>query len=106
ISTSGAISFRTKLHNFNLALGRRVSTVFLNPPSALRTTQTILECHSHMGRPKKEHDWSPKKRSHVLGLFDGGQHTIREISDITGIPKSTVGEIKTRNNAKTKFNRG
>jgi len=59
-----------------------------------------------MGRPKKEHDWSPKKRSHVLGLIDGGRHTIREISDITGIPKSTVGDIKTRNIATTKFKRG
>ena len=59
-----------------------------------------------MGQPKKEHDWSPKKRSRVLGLFDGGQHTIHEISDITGIPKSTVGEIKTCNIATTKFKSG
>ena len=59
-----------------------------------------------MGRPKKEPDWSPKKRSHVLGLIDSRRHTIREISDITGIPKSTVGDIKTRNIATTKFKRG
>src|SRR5579871_4880446 len=59
-----------------------------------------------MGRPKKEHDWSPKKRSRVLGLIDGGRHTIREISDITGISKSTVGEIKTRNIATSKFKCG
>jgi Transposase len=56
-----------------------------------------------MGRPKKEHDWIPKKRSRVLGLLDGERHTIREISDITGIPKSTVGDIKVRNIPTTKF---
>jgi hypothetical protein len=59
-----------------------------------------------MGKPKKKHDWSPKKRSRVLGLIDGGRHTIREISDIVGIPKSTVGDIKTRNIATTKFKCG
>ena len=58
-----------------------------------------------MGRPRKEHDWSPKKRSRVLGLINGKRHTIREISDITKIPKSTVGDIKTRNIATTRFKR-
>ena len=41
-----------------------------------------------------------------MGLFDCGRHTIREISDITGIPKSTVGDIKTQNISTTKFKRG
>ena len=52
--------------------------------------------------PKKKFDWSPKKRSRVLALIDGGRHSIREIGDIIGIPKSTVHDIKTRNVATTK----
>jgi transposase len=59
-----------------------------------------------MGKPKKKFDWSPKKRSRVLGLVDGGRHSVREISNITGIPKSTVQDIKTRQIAKTKFKLG
>ena len=41
-----------------------------------------------------------------MSLLDGGRHTIREISDITGIPKSTVGDIKVRNIPTTKFKHG
>ena len=59
-----------------------------------------------MGKPIKRHDWTPKKRSRVLALVEGRRHTIREISDIVGIPKSTVGDIKTRNTATTKFKSG
>ena len=59
-----------------------------------------------MGKPIKQHDWSPEKRSRVLALIDGRRHTIQEISDIVGIPKSTVGDIKTRNIATTKFKSG
>src|SRR2546423_6579207 len=56
-----------------------------------------------MGKPKKQHDWSPKKRSRVLGLIDSGRHSIREIGEIVGMPKSTVGDIRTYNIATTKF---
>jgi transposase len=59
-----------------------------------------------MGKPIKQQDWSPKKRSRVLALVEGGRHTIREISDIVGIPKSTVGDINARNIATTKFKGG
>lgn len=53
-------------------------------------------------KPKKQHDWSPKKRSRVLALVEGGRHTIREITDITCVPKSTVYDIKTRGIPTTK----
>jgi transposase len=44
----------------------------------------------------KVHNWSPKKRSHVLALIDGGKHSLREISRQLNIPKSTVSDIKQR----------
>ena len=59
-----------------------------------------------IGKPKKQYDWSSKKRNHVLALIDGKRHTIHEISKLTGILKSTVGDIKTRNTAATKWRCG
>lgn len=44
----------------------------------------------------KTHDWTPKKRSRVLALVDGGKHSIRDISRLLNIPKSTVSDIKQR----------
>ena len=46
-------------------------------------------------KPKKTHDWTPRKQSCVLALFEGGKHNVHEISFLTGIPKSTVSEIST-----------
>src|SRR5438477_2371549 len=46
-------------------------------------------------KPKKMHDWTPRKRSRALALFEGGKHNVHEISFLTGIPKSTVSEIGT-----------
>jgi transposase len=65
-----------------------------------------MERHNGMRKPKKQHDWSPMKRSRVLGLIDGGRHSIQEIGEIVGIPKSMVGDIKMRNIATTKFKCG
>jgi len=53
-------------------------------------------------KPKKQFDWSSNMRSRVLALIEGGRHTIREITTITGVPKSTVHDIKTRAVATTK----
>ena len=46
-------------------------------------------------KPKKTHDWTPRKQSCVLALFEGGKYNVYEISFLTGIPKSTVSEIGT-----------
>src|SRR5579871_3011700 len=45
-----------------------------------------------MGR----HEWSPTSRGKALGLCAAGNHPLREITEIIDIPKSTVGDIKTR----------
>jgi hypothetical protein len=44
-------------------------------------------------KPKKTHDWTPKKRSHILALWESGDHKISEIHRLTGIPMSTVSDI-------------
>jgi len=44
----------------------------------------------------KTHEWTPKKRSRVLGLIQGGRHSLSEISQITNIPKGTIGNLKKR----------
>src|SRR5579862_6175401 len=51
---------------------------------------------------KKTHVWTPKKRSCVLALVDGGKHSIREISRLLNIPKSTVSDIKQRGTPNSK----
>lgn len=53
-------------------------------------------------KPIKTHDWSPKKRSRVLGLIEGKKHSIRQIAELTGVPKSTVQDIKNRNTPDSK----
>lgn len=50
----------------------------------------------------KTHDWTPRKRSRVLALVDGGKHSIREISRLLSIPKSTVSDIKQRGTPNSK----
>ena len=42
----------------------------------------------------KTHDWTPRKRSHVLALIDSGKHSIRQISQLLNISKSTISDIK------------
>lgn len=57
-------------------------------------------------KPTKTHDWIPRKRSRVLDL-DGGKHSIPQIAQLTGLPKSTVSDIKkqTTSNSKPKSGR-
>ena len=50
----------------------------------------------------KRHDWTPRKRSRVLALVDGGKHSIRQISRLLDIPKSTVSDIKQRGTPNSK----
>lgn len=73
------------------------------PPSFLSASHIL---HSGMGAIKT-HDWTPRKRSRVLALVDGGKHSIREISRLLNIPKSTVSDIKQRgmSNSKPKSGR-
>src|SRR2546421_939174 len=47
-------------------------------------------------KPKKTCEWTPRTKSRVLGLTIGGRHSVREITKITGVPKSTVSDIQTR----------
>lgn len=41
--------------------------------------------------------WTPKRRSRALGLIQGKRHSLREITEITNIPKQTLGDLKKRN---------
>src|SRR5438046_338938 len=41
-------------------------------------------------------EWTPKSRNRFLGLMQGGRHSLPEISNITNIPKSTLGDLKKR----------
>jgi len=43
------------------------------------------------------HEWTPKQRSRALGLIQGGQHSLSEISYIADIPKDIFGNLKKRN---------
>ena len=43
-----------------------------------------------------------RKRSRVLALVDGGKHSIRQISRLLDIPKSTVSDIKQRGTSNSK----
>ena len=52
--------------------------------------------------PIKTHEWSPTERGKVLGLVKGKHHSLREITNITNIPKTTIYDIKTRNTGETK----
>ena len=44
----------------------------------------------------KTHEWTPKRRSRALGLLQGGRHAFSEITQITNIPKGTLGNLKKR----------
>ena len=58
-------------------------------------------------RPIKTHEWTPRKRSQVLGLTNGGRHSIREIARLVNMPRSTVYNIQLRGtpNSKPKMGR-
>ena len=43
------------------------------------------------------HEWTPKRRSIALGLIQGSQHSLSEISHIADIPKDTFGNLKKHN---------
>ena len=42
-------------------------------------------------------EWTPKRRSRAFGLFQGARHSLSEITQITNIPKGTLGNLKKRN---------
>jgi len=44
----------------------------------------------------KTHEWSPGRRYKGLGLIEGGRHSLWEITNITNIPKGTLGDLKKR----------
>ena len=47
----------------------------------------------------KTHELTPFERGEIVGLSKGG-HSIRDISKILGIPKSTIQEVITKYNEK------
>jgi len=51
-------------------------------------------------------EWTPRGRSRVLGLIQGGRHSRSEISQITNIPKGTIGNLKKRNTPLNKVRSG
>src|SRR5438270_12793895 len=72
------------LHNFNLTMCLCSTTRPL-----LKGTQRPLSLNSPNGPNAtfltamgaiKTHNWTPRKRSRVLVLIDGGKHSVREIS--------------------------
>jgi transposase len=42
-------------------------------------------------------EWTPKRRSRALGLIQGARHSLSEITQITNIPKGSLGNLKKRN---------
>src|SRR5437667_553244 len=44
----------------------------------------------------ERHEWSPTERGKALGLCAAGRNSLREVTNIINIPKSTVHDIKTR----------
>ena len=54
----------------------------------------------------KTHEWSPNFRSKALGLCQGGRHSLRNITNIINISKSTIYDIKKRDTAATKQRSG
>jgi len=51
-------------------------------------------------------EWTPKRRSRALGLIKGGRHSLSEISQITNIPKGTLGDLKKRDTPLSKARTG
>ena len=47
----------------------------------------------------KTREWSPARRNQALGLMAGGRHSLHEITNITTIPKGTIGDLKKRGTA-------
>ena len=58
-------------------------------------------------RPVKTHDWTPRKRSRVLALWESGRFSIRDISAQLDIPRSIIHDIAKRGtpNSKPKLGR-
>ena len=44
----------------------------------------------------KMHEWSPRTRWKILGLCEDKRHSLRDIINITHVPKSTIEDIKKR----------
>ena len=49
----------------------------------------------------KTNEWTPKRRSRALGLIQGRRHSLSEITQITNIPKGTLGNLEKRNTPST-----
>lgn len=49
----------------------------------------------------KTREWSPESRNRSLGLITGKRHSLSEITNITGMPKGTLGDLKKRGVAKS-----
>ena len=54
----------------------------------------------------KTHEWSPTSRGKALGLVQGGRHSLRDITQILNVPKSTAYDIKKRGTGQTKARSG
>jgi len=55
---------------------------------------------------RKSCEWTPKHRGRALGLMQGGQHSLMEISKITKISESTLGHLKKRGTLLNKVRTG
>src|SRR5579859_896102 len=51
-------------------------------------------------------EWTPKRRSRALGLVEGRQHSLSEISQITNIPNRTLYSLRKRNTPLNKVRSG
>jgi hypothetical protein len=54
----------------------------------------------------KKRKWSPRRRNIALGLIAGNRHSLSEITNITNIPKGTLGDLKKRGTGVTKQRTG
>ena len=50
----------------------------------------------------KTHEWPPEQRWQALGLMRGKKHALSEITQITNIPKGTLGDLRKRGTGVTK----
>jgi len=50
----------------------------------------------------KTYEWTPKRRTRALGLIKGGRHSLSEISQITNVPKGTLGNLKKQDTSLSK----
>jgi transposase len=51
-------------------------------------------------------EWTPKQRSRAFGFIQGERHSLSEISQITNIPKGTLGNLKKCNTPLNKVRTG